>query len=82
MPSRLARLIGSALIVAATTAASGSSYQPRETFAPFDMGQAVNGYRGGDGLPGPNYWQNRADYQIHATLDPAAHTIKGEVAIT
>jgi hypothetical protein len=82
MFSRLARLIGSALIVAATTAASGSSYQPRETFAPFDMEQAVNRYRGGDGLPGPDYWQNRADYVIRAMLDPAAHTIKGEVAIT
>jgi hypothetical protein len=82
MFSRLTRLIGSALIVAASTAASGSSYQPRETFAPYDMGQAVNRYRGGDGMPGPDYWQNRPDYQIHATLDPAAHTIKGEVAIT
>lgn len=82
MFSRLARLIGSALIVAATTAASSSSYQPRETFAPFDMEQAVNRYRGGDGMPGPDYWQNRADYVIRATLDPAAHTIKGEVAIT
>jgi hypothetical protein len=82
MFSRLARLIGSALIVAATTAASGPNYQPRETFAPFDMEQAVNRYRGGDGLPGPDYWQNRADYVIRATLDPAAHTIKGEVAIT
>lgn len=82
MFSRLARLIGSALIVAATTAASGSNYQPRETFAPFDMGQAVNRYRGGDGMPGPDYWQNRADYVIRATLDPVAHTIKGEVAIT
>ena len=82
MLSRLARIIGSALIVAATTAASGSSYQPRETFAPFDMEQAVNRYRGGDGVPGPEYWQNRADYVIRVTLDPAAHTIKGEVAIT
>ena len=82
MPSRLARLIGSALIVAATTAASGSSYQPRETFAPFDMGQAVNDYRGGDGLPGPAYWQNRADYQIHATLDKRAQALSGEEAIS
>jgi hypothetical protein len=82
MFSRLARLIGSALIVAATTGASSSSYQPREAFAPFDMEQAVNRYRGGDGLPGPDYWQNRADYVIRATLDPTAHTINGEVAIT
>jgi len=82
MFSRLAILSASAVILAATTAASGSIYQPRETFAPYDMGQAVNRYRGGDGMPGPDYWQNRADYVIRATLDPAAHTIKGEVAIT
>ncbi|WP_206244587.1 M1 family metallopeptidase [Novosphingobium terrae] len=45
------------------------TYQPRETFAPFDMGQAVNPYRSPNGLPGPAYWQNRADYAIHAKLD-------------
>ena len=54
---------------------------PRETFAPFDMGQAVNRYRSANGLPGPNYWQNRADYSIRATLDPAAKTITGTVDI-
>ncbi len=59
----------------------GQTYNPRETFAPFDMGQAVNRYRGGDGLPGPDYWQNRVDYRIHATLDPAAKTISGTVDI-
>ena len=63
-------------------AAPLSPYQPRETFAPFDMGQAVNAYRGGDGLPGPAYWQNRADYAIHATLDPATHSIAATVTIT
>ena len=25
--------------------------------------------RGGNGAPGPKYWQNRADYKITATLD-------------
>jgi hypothetical protein len=44
-------------------------YNPRETFAPFDMKQAVNTYRSGNGLPGPEWWQNRADYAIHADLD-------------
>ena len=58
-----------------------SSYQPRETFAPFDMGQPVNRYRAGNGLPGPDYWQNEADYTIHAALDPAARTIAGSVDI-
>lgn len=82
MLNRSSRVFGALLILATATAASNPDYRPLETFAPFDMGQAVNRYRGGNGLPGPDYWQNRADYQIHATLDPATHTITGDVAIT
>jgi hypothetical protein len=69
-------------LVALIGASAPSPYNPRETFAPFDMGQAVNVYRGADGLPGPAWWQNRADYAIHATLDPAAHAISATVTIT
>ena len=61
--------------------AAPPAYSPRETFAPFDMGQAVNAYRSSNGLPGPQYWQNRVDYAIHATLDPAAHAISAKVTI-
>jgi len=82
MTLRRLRLLSLILISATGAAVAAPGYQPRETFAPFDMGQAVNRYRGGDGMPGPDYWQNRADYQIHATLDPAAHTLTGEVTIT
>ena len=32
--------------------------------------------------PGPDYWQNRADYAIHATLDPQAKTLSGDETIT
>ena len=34
------------------------------------------------GTPGPAYWQNRADYNIYATLDTSQHRIIGKVAIT
>jgi hypothetical protein len=33
------------------------------------------------GRPGPDYWQQRADYDIVATLDTARHTIKGHVTL-
>src|SRR5438094_9947213 len=33
--------------------------------------------RSASGAPGPDYWQQRADYVIHATLDTAAQTIRG-----
>lgn len=69
------------LLLAVATAAGAQTYRPRETFAPFDMGQAVNRYRSGSGMPGPDYWQNRADYSIRAALDPQAKTIAGSVDI-
>ena len=34
-----------------------------------------------NGRPGPDYWQQRADYDIVATLDTARHTIKGHVSL-
>ena len=74
-----------ALAVVASAAAAAppqSKYNPRETFAPLDMTPAVNRYRSGDGTPGPDYWQNRADYTINARLDPATHSISGTVRIT
>ena len=41
-------------------------YDPLETFAPLTLPEPVNRYRSGDGAPGPDYWQNRADYEIAA----------------
>ena len=70
------------LIALAATAAGAQDYQPRETFAPFDMAQPINRYRSANGLPGPDYWQNRADYQLRVTLDPVAKTIGGTATIT
>lgn len=34
------------------------------------------------GMPGPAYWQNRADYDIYATLDTLHHKITGKVTIS
>ena len=61
---------------------SAGVYNPRQTFAPFQMPSPVNSYRGPDGAPGPDYWQNRADYKIAATLDPASVGLSGEETIT
>jgi hypothetical protein len=40
-----------------------------------------NAYRMASGAPGPDYWQQRADYTIAATLDTAAKRIHGTVSI-
>lgn len=34
------------------------------------------------GAPGPNYWQQRADYQIEVTLDDARQHISGRQTVT
>ena len=46
------------------------------------MAQAVNRYRSANGLPGPDYWQNRANYVIHASLDTKTPSLRGEEIIT
>ncbi len=40
-----------------------------------------NAYRTASGAPGPEYWQQRADYTITATLDTATKRIRGTVSI-
>ncbi len=41
-----------------------------------------NVYRTASGAPGPEYWQQQADYEISVILDEDAKTIKGEETIT
>jgi hypothetical protein len=75
-------LWAAALITLAGVACAAPGYDPRETFAPITLPDAPGVYRSAGGAPGPDYWQNRADYQIHADLDPAAKTLTGEETIT
>jgi hypothetical protein len=62
--------------------ATTSTYDPRVTFAPLTLPEPVNSYRSGNGAPGPNYWQNEADYVMHAAIDPASHTLTNDEVIT
>ena len=41
-----------------------------------------NSVRSASGAPGPDYWQQRADYVIRATLDTVARSVRGEARIT
>ena len=59
-----------------------SQYDAHALFNPqLDM-EPGTVYRSGSGQPGPQYWQNQADYQINVSLDDQAQTLSGEVAIT
>jgi len=42
----------------------------------------ANGYRTASGAPGHEYWQQRADYQIKATLDEKKQYLHGDETIT
>lgn len=44
--------------------------------------RSPNAYRAVDGAPGPNYWQQRADYEIECTLDTEKLRLDGKEKIT
>ncbi|MCC3154468.1 M1 family metallopeptidase [Hymenobacter sp. BT770] len=58
-------------------AAAQSLYMPRDIKAAF-----AKGTRAPDGRPGPNYWQNRARYDISVQAAPPARDIRGRETIT
>ena len=57
-------------------------YNPNKVFDPNFDSRPGTYYRDGSGKPGPGYWQNRADYNIDASLDDINNVIKGKVIIT
>ena len=59
-----------------------TTYNPHAAFAPLDLYPPANRVRAANGAPGPDYWQNRADYQVDAKLDTASKKISGTVVIT
>ena len=66
---------------AAAPKAAGS-YDPRLTFAPLSLPDPVNLYRSSNGAPGPGYWQNQADYELHTELDTKLKQITTTETIT
>ncbi len=43
---------------------------------------APNSMRTASGLPGPDYWQQRADYDIRVSLDEPTRTVSGVATVT
>lgn len=90
---QMPRAAAALLIAAAAGAAPGAAghAQPVPTaalpvaenapgFAPLDL-RPPDELHTTTGAPGPDYWQQRADYQIQATLDPKTHQITGSETI-
>lgn len=64
---------------ASVTAKPARDYATR--FAQPDW-PAPNSVRTASGEPGPDYWQQRADYDIRVSLDEPARTVTGRATIT
>jgi hypothetical protein len=59
-----------------------TKYNPKDLFSPqfYPVGETIT--RSADGSPNTGYWQNKANYQIAATLDDVANSITGTEEIT
>ncbi|EOR93359.1 Zn-dependent aminopeptidase [Arcticibacter svalbardensis MN12-7] len=55
----------------------GNKFEQLETILP-----SPNSYRSASGAPGPNYWQQRADYEISATLNDETQRLDGSETIS
>ena len=64
----------------AQLAATRAGVADTSPFRPLAL-PAPNQYRTGSGMPGPAYWQQKADYDIKAALDTSTHTVRGEETI-
>jgi hypothetical protein len=70
------------IIFFSANAQKNSNYDPHKAFGAEFYPSYGDEFRTADGRPGPKYWQNRADYNISASLDDNEHNIKGSVDVT
>ena len=81
MNCRRSLFVAAALLVASTVQAqTGASVVDSSHFRALTL-PGPNEYRSGSGRPGPKYWQQRVDYRIRATLDPAKNEVRGSETI-
>ena len=59
-----------------------SSFDPHALFSPMFYPVGETNTRAATGEPNKGYWQNKADYQINASLNELTHEIAGTVIIT
>ena len=71
------------LLLAAPAAHAQLTNSGTDKFAQLEtLLPTANSYRTASGAPGPQYWQQRADYNIAVTLDDAKQAITGRETIT
>ncbi|MGL4630942.1 MAG: M1 family metallopeptidase [Leadbetterella sp.] len=58
-----------------------SIYDPALVFNPLNSQRPSTEYRSAAGIPGPNYWQNQANYEINCTLNTEKESLSGDLVI-
>jgi len=76
----MALLCTTAAMSAARAQGAEAAVADSSPFRPLDL-PTPNAYRAASGRPGPRYWQQRVDYRIAATLDPARNELRGRETI-
>ncbi|AMJ64589.1 M1 family metallopeptidase [Hymenobacter sp. PAMC 26628] len=80
---RFSSLKAALLLLAAPAAHAQLTNSGTDKFAQLEtLLPTANSYRTASGAPGPQYWQQRADYTIAVTLDDAKQAISGRETIT
>src|SRR4051812_44566954 len=79
--------IDALMLMVALTMSAFAQNQPQAAWkGKFEqLGEALptpNSYRTGSGSPGPNYWQQRADYVINAEVDDNTQLLTASETIT
>ncbi len=59
-----------------------TNYNPLDFYTQTFNPPPGNSFRSAKGIPGPMYWQNSADYILHATFNEKDTSISGDVTIT
>jgi len=70
-----------ALLFVASLHAQKSNYDHHQAFDPTFMNNTGTDYRSASGQPGPDYWQNSANYNIHVKLNDKQNTVSGNTEI-
>ncbi len=82
MNKKIINLLAACLLLSAIVSAQQYSiYDPHNLFAQDLYTKSGNEFRSANGAPGPAYWQNRADYNMNATLDTVKNTISNSETI-
>ncbi|MET4080336.1 hypothetical protein ABIB40_000276 [Pedobacter sp. UYP30] len=74
-------LLSTCFSLSAQTTKEKSVYNPLKLFAQNAYTKNGNEFRAANGSPGDKYWQNRADYVLHASIDTLQNSLTGTETI-